>query len=69
MWHELVEDYDLDVHGTDKGNSFLVGDAAGRHGDHSAVDRFVCVLPRQDDTALLMSAMTCFQGTLRRMLV
>lgn len=39
MWDEMVDDYDLDVHGVDKENSFLVGDAAGREGDFSASDK------------------------------
>lgn len=39
MWHEFVDDYDLDVIGVDKDKSFFVGDAAGRPGDHSAADR------------------------------
>ena len=40
MWNEMVEDYDLDVHGVVKDESFLIGDAAGREGDHSASDRY-----------------------------
>ncbi|KAJ6155091.1 hypothetical protein N7470_005657 [Penicillium chermesinum] len=39
MWREFIDDYDLDVSGIDLPNSFFVGDAAGRPGDHSAVDR------------------------------
>ncbi|RPA77395.1 polynucleotide kinase 3'-phosphatase [Ascobolus immersus RN42] len=39
MWDEMVDDYDLDVHGVDLENSFLVGDAAGREGDFSASDK------------------------------
>ena len=41
MWSEFVEDYDLDVTGVDLAQSFFVGDAAGRPGDHSQVDRYV----------------------------
>ncbi|KAJ5157492.1 uncharacterized protein N7482_008592, partial [Penicillium canariense] len=39
MWREFQDDYDLDVLGVDLKGSFFVGDAAGRPGDHSAVDR------------------------------
>ncbi|CEJ54495.1 hypothetical protein PMG11_00803 [Penicillium brasilianum] len=39
MWREFQDDYDLDVSGIDLKNSFFVGDAAGRPGDHSNVDR------------------------------
>lgn len=41
MWKEFVDDYDLDVDDTnvDLEESFFVGDAAGRPGDHSCVDR------------------------------
>lgn len=39
MWHEFQDDYDLDVIGVDKEQSFFVGDAAGRPGDFSAADR------------------------------
>lgn len=39
MWREFLDDYDLDVAGVDLPGSFFVGDAAGRPGDHSAVDR------------------------------
>lgn len=41
MWREFVDDYDLDVDDTkvDLEVSFFVGDAAGRPGDHSSVDR------------------------------
>lgn len=39
MWQEFIDDYDLDVAGIDMANSFFVGDAAGRKGDHSAADR------------------------------
>ena len=39
MWREFIDDYDLDVSGIDLPNSFFVGDAAGRKGDHSAADR------------------------------
>lgn len=41
MWREFLDDYDLDVSGVDLGSSFFVGDAAGRPGDHSLVDRLV----------------------------
>lgn len=41
MWKEFVEDYDLDVTGVDLAQSFFVGDAAGRPGDHSQVDRYI----------------------------
>lgn len=41
MWEEMVDDYDFDVHGVDLDASFLIGDAAGRDGDHSDSDRFV----------------------------
>ena len=43
MWREFVDDYDLDVDDTrvDLEGSFFVGDAAGRPGDHSCVDRYV----------------------------
>lgn len=41
MWREFLDDYDLDVAGVDLGRSFFVGDAAGRKGDHSQVDRCV----------------------------
>ena len=39
MWREFLDDYDLDVAGVDLPASVFVGDAAGRPGDHSAVDR------------------------------
>ncbi|GAM38961.1 hypothetical protein TCE0_034r10115 [Talaromyces pinophilus] len=41
MWKEFVDDYDLDVDDNriDLEGSFFVGDAAGRPGDHSCVDR------------------------------
>jgi bifunctional polynucleotide phosphatase/kinase len=40
MWNEFLDDYDLDVgEGVDLHGSFFVGDAAGRPGDHSCVDR------------------------------
>ncbi|BCR83768.1 putative DNA 3'-phosphatase Tpp1 [Aspergillus chevalieri] len=39
MWREFLDDYDLDVSGVDLNSSFFVGDAAGRPGDHSQVDR------------------------------
>ncbi|CAZ79331.1 unnamed protein product [Tuber melanosporum] len=39
MWEEMVDDYDLDAHGVDLDASYLVGDAAGRDGDHSDSDR------------------------------
>lgn len=39
MWREFLDDYDLDVQGVDLANSIFVGDAAGRPGDHSCVDR------------------------------
>lgn len=41
MWKEFVDEYDLDVDDTkmDLEGSFFVGDAAGRPGDHSCVDR------------------------------
>lgn len=38
MWHEFQDDYDLDVAGVSFKESFFVGDAAGRPGDHSAAD-------------------------------
>lgn len=38
MWKEFQDDYDLDVAGIDMKESFFVGDAAGRPGDHSAAD-------------------------------
>ncbi|OQD70035.1 hypothetical protein PENDEC_c027G02805 [Penicillium decumbens] len=38
MWNEFHDDYDLDVYGVDMKESFFVGDAAGRPGDHSAAD-------------------------------
>jgi len=41
MWEEMVDDYDLDAHGVDLDASYLIGDAAGRDGDHSDSDRFV----------------------------
>ena len=49
MWHELVEDYDLDsADSVDLEKSLFVGDAGGRDAvpggtgkDHSCVDRFV----------------------------
>ncbi|KAJ5961007.1 Polynucleotide kinase 3 phosphatase [Penicillium vulpinum] len=43
MWHEFLDDYDLDVTGVDLPASFFVGDAAGRPGDHSAVDRRLAI--------------------------
>lgn len=43
MWREFLDDYDLDVSGVDLNSSFFVGDAAGRPGDHSQVDRLVFV--------------------------
>ncbi|RPA97951.1 PNK3P-domain-containing protein [Choiromyces venosus 120613-1] len=39
MWEEMVDDYDLDAHGVDLDASYLIGDAAGRDGDHSDSDR------------------------------
>ncbi|OKO93950.1 Bifunctional polynucleotide phosphatase/kinase [Penicillium subrubescens] len=39
MWREFQDDYDLDVSGIDLKGSFFIGDAAGRPGDHSNVDR------------------------------
>ncbi|KLJ12772.1 hypothetical protein EMPG_12222 [Blastomyces silverae] len=40
MWREMLDDYDLDVAGSlDLEQSVFVGDAAGREGDHSCVDR------------------------------
>ncbi|KKZ64652.1 hypothetical protein EMCG_09434 [[Emmonsia] crescens] len=40
MWREMLDDYDLDVAGLlDLERSIFVGDAAGREGDHSCVDR------------------------------
>lgn len=39
MWREFLDDYDLDVSGVDLKSSYFVGDAAGRPGDHSQVDR------------------------------
>ncbi|EKV08360.1 DNA 3'-phosphatase Tpp1, putative [Penicillium digitatum PHI26] len=39
MWREFLDDYDLDVAGVNLPASVFVGDAAGRPGDHSAVDR------------------------------
>jgi bifunctional polynucleotide phosphatase/kinase len=39
MWIEFVDDYNLDIGGMDLQGSFFVGDAAGRPGDHSNVDR------------------------------
>lgn len=48
MWHELLEDLDLDVgDGPDLAASFFIGDAGGRQatkgdkGDHSCSDRSV----------------------------
>jgi bifunctional polynucleotide phosphatase/kinase len=38
MWKEFQDDFDLDVTGIDMNESFFVGDAAGRPGDHSAAD-------------------------------
>lgn len=38
MWREFIDDNDLDVTGIDLENSFFVGDAAGRPGDHSTTD-------------------------------
>lgn len=38
MWHEFLDDYDLDVSGVDLPGSIFVGDAAGRPRDHSQVD-------------------------------
>lgn len=40
MWREFLDDYDLDVAGVDLPGSVFVGDAAGRPGDHSTVDRY-----------------------------
>lgn len=39
MWQEMIDDYNLDVHGVDLENSYLVGDAAGRKGDFADSDR------------------------------
>ena len=39
MWVEMLDDYDIDIHGFNKEDSILVGDAAGRDGDFSASDR------------------------------
>jgi bifunctional polynucleotide phosphatase/kinase len=41
MWKEFLDEYDLDVDDRllDVEESFFVGDAAGRPGDHSCVDR------------------------------
>jgi bifunctional polynucleotide phosphatase/kinase len=41
MWEEMLDDYDLDVHGVDLKDSYLVGDAAGRKGDFSDSDRYI----------------------------
>ncbi|KAI4132017.1 MAG: hypothetical protein LQ347_002725 [Umbilicaria vellea] len=48
MWHELIEDLDLDIgDGPDLAGSFFIGDAGGRQaasggrGDHSCSDRSV----------------------------
>jgi bifunctional polynucleotide phosphatase/kinase len=41
MWKEFLDDYDLDLEDRiDRQASFFVGDAAGRPGDHSCVDRY-----------------------------
>jgi bifunctional polynucleotide phosphatase/kinase len=58
MWHDLLEDYDLDsADAVDLPNSFFVGDAGGRQAipaaapkDHSCVDRFAT--PPLTNTAL-----------------
>lgn len=39
MWVEMLDDYDIDIHGLNMEGSILVGDAAGRDGDFSASDR------------------------------
>ncbi|KAL1996975.1 hypothetical protein VTN49DRAFT_7840 [Thermomyces lanuginosus] len=40
MWKEFLDDYDLDIDDrVDLEGSVFVGDAAGRQGDHSCVDR------------------------------
>lgn len=49
MWSEFLEDYDLDVTGVDLKSSFFVGDAAGRPGDHSQVDRLVFIFPSSNN--------------------
>ncbi|RPB28575.1 PNK3P-domain-containing protein [Terfezia boudieri ATCC MYA-4762] len=40
MWDKMVDDYGTDIHGLNKEESLLVGDAAGRDGDFSASDRY-----------------------------
>lgn len=41
MWKEFLDDYDLDIDDrVDLEGSVFVGDAAGRQGDHSCVDRY-----------------------------
>ena len=58
IWHELLEDYDLESADTiDLENSVFVGDAGGREAvaggvvkDHSCVDRFVLMHSRYEYT-------------------
>lgn len=45
MWVEMLDDYDIDIHGINMEDSILVGDAAGRDGDFSASDRFSAASP------------------------
>lgn len=54
MWDEMADDYDFDVHGVNKDESFLVGDAAGRDGDFSASDRYLRLWSLQRFCLILM---------------
>lgn len=67
IWKTILDDYDLDVEGTlDLEGSIFVGDAAGRPGDHSCVDRYESRMPTQlrgranlDGVAILRKTLDC----------
>ena len=56
MWVEMLDDYDIDIHGLNMEDSILVGDAAGRDGDFSASDRFSAASPPGGFYYLLISS-------------
>ena len=68
MWDEMVDDYDIDIHGVNKDESFLVGDAAGRDGDHSASDRCAFHISFPFYPPVLIFFIGLFEGFLRSML-
>ena len=69
MWHELIEELDLDVgDGPDLAGSIFVGDAGGRQatnggkGDHSCSDRCVAYPSTTCDIALWWKTLITKQG-------